>query len=132
MISGTSPFCLPSTVRCVTKQKPAAPLLERRAADPQPAAGLALLIRPRLRAISSRPKGRTMKLLPTITLLATLSLVGCETSGGAAGAGDKPPATGSGAAGVGDIPPAAVQACMRGADDFWSAKPGTSAVIGAH
>ena len=73
-----------------------------------------------------------MKLLPTITVLATVALVGCETSGGAAGTGDKPPASRGSAAAVGDIPPAAVQACTKGADDFYSAKPGTSVVSGAN
>ena len=87
-----------------------------------------------------------MKLLPTITGLATVALVGCETSGSTAGAGDKtpkassgaagasgkPPAARTSAAGVGDIPPAAVQACNRAADNFWSAKPGTSVIYGGN
>jgi hypothetical protein len=94
-----------------------------------------------------------VKLLPKITVLATVALVGCETSSGASGAGDKPPATSvsaatakaapaspsdvpaaarGGAVGAGDVPPAAVQACIGGADDFWSAKPGTSVVYGGH
>ena len=58
-----------------------------------------------------------MKLLPTITVLATVALVGCKTSGGAAG--------------LGDVPPAAVNACSIGADNFWTAASGTSVVAGA-
>lgn len=87
-----------------------------------------------------------MKLLPTITVLATFALVGCETSGSTAGASEKPPkansdaaaaggeppAASSSVAGIGDIPPTGVQACMRGADNFWNVKPGTSVVSGGN
>jgi hypothetical protein len=59
-----------------------------------------------------------MKLLLTITVLATVALVGCKTNGGAAG-------------GMGDVPPAAVNACIIDADNFWTAAPGTSVVNGA-
>ena len=59
-----------------------------------------------------------MKLLLTITVLATVALVGCKTSGGAAG-------------GVGDVPAAAVNACINSADDMWAAVRGTSVLTGA-
>ena len=59
-----------------------------------------------------------MKPLPTITVLATVALVGCETSG------DATP-------GLGDVPAAAVNACITRADEFWSAAPGTSVVSSA-
>jgi hypothetical protein len=73
-----------------------------------------------------------MRLLPTITVLATVALVGCETGSGATGPRGKQPAASSSAAGAGDVPPAALQACIRGADDFWSAKPGTSVLNSAN
>ena len=87
-----------------------------------------------------------MKILPTVTVLATLALVGGETSGSTAGAGEKPPKANSGAAatggkppaassnvaGIGDIPPTGVQACMGRADNLWNAKPGKSVAIGGN
>lgn len=66
---------------------------------------------------SSRSEGPTMKLLPTITGLATVALVGCETSGGAED--------------FGDVPAAAVNACINRADDMWAAARGTSVLNGA-
>ena len=53
---------------------------------------------------------RRVKSRSPITAIEVLVLAGCETSGGAAG--------------VGDVPPAAVSACSIRADDFWSAAPG--------
>jgi hypothetical protein len=73
-----------------------------------------------------------MKLLPTITVLATVALVGCQTGSGAAGPGHKQPAASRSAAGVGGVPPAALQACLSAADNFWSAKPGTSVLNSAN
>jgi hypothetical protein len=73
-----------------------------------------------------------MKLLPTITVLATVALVGCETAGGASGPGREQQAGSSGAAGAGGVPRAALQACITAADDFWSAKPGTSLLNSAN
>ena len=60
---------------------------------------------------------RRVKSRSPITAIALLVLAGCETSGGAAG--------------VGDVPPAAVSACSIRADDFWSAAPGASFVVSA-
>ena len=67
--------------------------------------------------ITAFSEGPTMKLLATITVLATVALVGCETSGSAAGVG-------------GTYPPMAVEACTSGADDLQVAAPGTSVLLG--
>jgi hypothetical protein len=59
-----------------------------------------------------------MKSIWTLTVLATVALVGCETSGANTGAAS------------GDVRQTAMNACANRADDLWSAAPGTSVVNG--
>ena len=59
-----------------------------------------------------------MNLISTLTVLATVALVGCETSGANTGAAS------------GDVRQTAMDTCAARADNFWSAAPGTSVVDG--
>ena len=58
-----------------------------------------------------------MKSIRTLTMLVTVALVGCETSGG-----------NTDAAAMGDVRQTAIDACAKRADSLWSAAPGTSVV----
>jgi hypothetical protein len=64
---------------------------------------------------------------PASAFLILAALSGCQAggSGGATNVSGPPPTTVSG------VPPAAVSACLKRADSFWSAAPGTSVVNGA-
>ncbi len=68
-----------------------------------------------------------MKTRPASAFLFFAALSGCQAGGGSGAAsvsGARPPV-------VSGVPPAAVSACLKRADDFWSAAPGTSVVNAA-